>query len=230
MRLALSAVLAVLALVLAANVFLWWRSRGITVTTTEALDDRLYGLGPDEAVIVVPGARVFPDGRPALPLDDRLAAAARLYHDGVAAKVLVSGDNRSDHYDEPTVMRRELFRAGIPLADITVDYAGLSTWDTCARAREIFGVRTAIFVTQERYKRRSGALCDAAGLDVTVFAVPNPPPHPRDIWLKLVIREPLAAVKGAFEVVTRPDPHVGGGFEGLPGSERPANPDPLLGE
>jgi hypothetical protein len=45
-----------------------------------------------------------------------------------------------------------------------------------------------------------------------------------------VVREPLAAVKGFFEVLAKPDPTFGGAFEGLEGSETPAKSDPALGE
>ncbi len=228
-RVGLSLVVGVIGLIVVSNVALWMLARGQVVNDVDQLIDRLdRTAGP--AVVIVPGARVFPDGRPSRPLRDRLDSAAELHALGVVDHVLVSGDNRVNHYDEPTVMRREIHRAGVPLTDITVDYAGFSTWDTCARASEIFGVTQAVFVTQERYARRAGSLCQAADLDVTVLTVPNPPPFPRRVWVGAVLREPVAAVKGFYEVVVQPEPVFLGRFEGLPGSVNPANPDPELGE
>ena len=45
---------------------------------------------------------------------DRIAAAAELYRQGIAKVLLVSGDNSTHAYDEPTVMRDYLISAGIP--------------------------------------------------------------------------------------------------------------------
>ena len=209
-------------------------SRSSIVSDREGLTERLQGVDPADVVVLLPGARVHPSGAPSIPLDDRLTAGSAVYLDGLADHVLVSGDNRFGHYDEPTVMRRHVHWAGVPLADISVDYAGFDTWDTCARANRIFGAdsasKTVVFVTQDRYGKRAASLCAAAGLDVIVLTVPNPPPFPRGIWVKAMVRERLAAVKALFEVVAKPSPTFLGGFEGLAGSEEPANPDPQLGE
>ena len=230
-RFVTAAGLAVAGALIVSNLALWWLARGHVVNSIDELAEGLDPVGDGEpTVVIVPGARVFPDGRPSWPLNDRLNGAAQLHRSGLIDHVLVSGDNRRSHYDESTVMRREMYRSGVELADISVDYAGFDTWDTCARARQIFGVQRAVFVTQQRYASRAASLCRAAGLDATVLAVPNPPPKPRRIWIGAVLREPVAAVKGLFEVVVKPAPTFGGPFEGLSGSENPANPDPALGE
>jgi vancomycin permeability regulator SanA len=230
----LAAVLAAGVLVVASNLVLWTISRGLLVSGPEELADRLAGTEPSDVVVLIPGARVHPTGEPSRPLIARLEAGAAVYADGLAGHVLVSGDNRFGHYDEPTVMRRHVHWLGVPLDDISVDYAGFDTWDTCLRAYRIFGAgqgsTMVVFVTQERYGKRAASLCRAAGLDVTVMTVPNPPSRPRGIWLKAIVRERLAAVKGVFEVMFTPSPTFLGPFEGLRGSENPANPDPSLGE
>ena len=223
-----------LAIIGVSNVALWWTSRGLVIDgDPHDLDELALALAEDDrvsVVVIVPGARVFSDGRPSRPLADRLHAGAAVFDRGLAGHVLVSGDNRVRHYDEPTIMRREAHLRGVPLSDISVDYAGFDTWDTCIRAREVFGADRVVFVTQQRYANRSASLCRAAGLDVVVLAIPNPPRYPRGVWLRAVAREPVAAVKGLFEVLTKPDPTFGGAFEGLEGSETPANADPALGE
>ncbi len=233
-RLAVVAGFGVVLLVVAANLVMWLLSRGHVVSDADQLTERLLDVDPDSVVVVIPGARVHPDGRLSRPMADRVEGGTTLYLDGMAGHVLVSGDNREGHYDEPTVIRRHVHLGGVPLADISVDYAGFDTWDTCVRANEIFGAgpesAVVVFVTQSRYKNRAAALCRAAGLDAVVMTVDNPPPRPRGIWIRAVIRERLAAVKGLYEVMVKPDPMFLGRFEGLQGSETPANPDPVLGE
>jgi hypothetical protein len=44
---------------------------------------------------------------------------------------------------------------GVPAQRIAVDYAGFDTYDSCARARRVFGVRQAIVVTQTYHLARA---------------------------------------------------------------------------
>ena len=142
----------------------------------------------------------------------------------------VGRSNSIETYDEPTIIRRSAHQQSVPLADITLDYAGFSTWQTCVRAKEIFGVERAVFVTQARYANRAAALCEAAGIDVDVLSLGNQRGVSLTLGWRLTAREPIAAVKGLYEMVVQPEPKFLGEFVGLVGSEIPANPDPVLGE
>lgn len=119
---------------------------------------------PDEPVALVFGAKVYGD-QPSSFLAARLDLAAGLYTHGRVRVILVSGDNGSHSYDEPDVMRTYLVMHGVPAGKVVVDYAGFDTWDTCARARRIFGVSRAIVVTQTFHVLRAVALCRANGID-----------------------------------------------------------------
>ncbi|MHA6621491.1 SanA/YdcF family protein [Pseudonocardia sp. DLS-67] len=111
-------------------------------------------------VALVLGAGLRADGRPTLLLARRLDLAADLYHRGTVDAVLVSGAD-----DEPAAMRAHLLAAGVPDAKIVCDVAGVRTWDSCVRAREVYGVRSAIVVTQEFHLPRAVVLCAAAGIE-----------------------------------------------------------------
>ena len=108
-------------------------------------------------VAIVLGAQVLPSGTPSPYLRGRLDVAADLYRSGKAKVILVSGDNREAHYNEPKVMKKYLVSKGIPEAKIVEDLAGLDTYDTCVRARRIFGVNQAIMVTQDYHEIRTVA-------------------------------------------------------------------------
>lgn len=118
---------------------------------------------PDTPVALVFGARVDGD-RPTAFLASRLDQAARLLAAGKVRTILVSGNNDGHGYDEPDVMRAYLLAHGVPAARITVDEAGFTTWDTCVRARQVFGVHTATLVTQTFHIDRAVTLCRAAGV------------------------------------------------------------------
>lgn len=118
---------------------------------------------PDVPVAVVFGAVVDGD-RPSAFLASRLDAALVLYRAHTVDTILVSGNDDQHGYDEPDVMRRYLLARHVPATDIVTDRAGYDTWDTCVRARQVFGVRRAILVTQTFHVWRAVALCRANGV------------------------------------------------------------------
>ncbi|MFB6814721.1 vancomycin high temperature exclusion protein [Streptomyces sp. NPDC056347] len=158
---------------------------------------------PARQVAVVFGAGLW-EGRPTPYLANRLNAAARLYRDGKVRVVLVTGDNGREEYDEPDAMRTYLREHGVPDRHIVSDFAGFDTWDSCVRAKKIFGVDRAVLVSQGFHIRRAVALCRTAGIDaygVGVDAVHDA------TWYYGGTREVFAAGKAALDAVFRPDPH-----------------------
>lgn len=157
---------------------------------------------PRERVAVVFGAGLW-DGEPSPYLARRLDTAARLYADGRVEVVLVTGDNSREEYDEPDAMRGYLVRHGVPDRRIVSDYAGFDTWDSCVRARKVFGVDRAVLISQGFHIRRAVALCRAAG--VRSYGVGVPDRHDRT-WYYGAVREVLAAPKAALDALFHPAP------------------------
>lgn len=172
---------------------------------------------PAADVVIVPGALVFPGGTPSLMLQGRIDAGVELYTMGAVDHVLMSGDNSEVRYNEPVVMRNRAVDLGVPAADVSLDYAGLDTWDTCIRAREQFGVTSAVIVTQHLYADRTAALCEAAGIDIAVLSL-DPPQLQTSTRVRGVLRETLAKVKAWGDVLRQPDAQFGGPYLGLVGS------------
>lgn len=157
---------------------------------------------PRTEVAVVFGAGLW-DGEPSPYLAHRLDAAAKLYDEGRVKVVLVTGDNSRKDYDEPDAMRAYLIRHGVPDARIVSDYAGFDTWDSCVRAKKIFGVDEAVLISQGFHIRRAVALCEAAG--VRSYGVGVDAKHDAT-WYYGGAREILAAGKAALDAVFEPDP------------------------
>ncbi|MFC5955852.1 vancomycin high temperature exclusion protein [Streptomyces pratens] len=181
-----------------------------------AADGRLHTTAdvPRTEVAVVFGAGLW-DGEPSPYLAHRLDAAAELYRAGRIEVVLVTGDNSREEYDEPDAMRAYLTRHGVPAARIVSDYAGFDTWDSCVRAKKIFGVDRAVLISQGFHIRRAVTLCRAAG--VSSYGVGVDDRHDLT-WYYGGTREILAAGKAALDAVFRPDPHFLGPRE--PGVRR----------
>jgi SanA protein len=115
-------------------------------------------------VAIVFGAGLRRDGSPTAVLRDRVETAARLYFMGKVEKLLMSGDNSFVEYNEPEAMRQHALSLGVPDEAIVLDYAGRRTYDTCFRARDIFGVESAILVTQDFHLPRALFTCNALGV------------------------------------------------------------------
>ena len=139
---------------------------------------------------------LFRSGTPTAILRDRVETGAALYLDGKVEKLLMSGDNRFEYYSEPEAMRQYAISLGVPDQAIVLDYAGRRTYDTCYRAKDIFGIKSALLVTQKFHLPRALFLCNALGIDAKGVEAKN-----RQYWkismLIWNVREQLATV-GAF--------------------------------
>lgn len=164
---------------------------------------------PETPVAIIFGAGLRRDGSPTAVLRDRVNKGVELYLSGKVDKLLMSGDNRSEFYDEPTAMQDYAVALGVPAEDIVLDYAGLRTYDTCYRAHAIFGIRKATLVTQGFHLPRALYTCNALGISAVGVTADryNYRPGSMTIWN---IRETLATVIALFDVhVTRPVPVLG---------------------
>ena len=123
---------------------------------------KLEGNNPD--CIIVLGASVYSNGDPSPMLEDRLDVAIKLYKQGVAPKILLSGDNGKTEYNELKSMAKYVKKKGVPNEDIFCDYAGFSTYDTAYRAKKVFDVNRAVVVTQSYHLYRALYGCKNAGI------------------------------------------------------------------
>lgn len=127
---------------------------------------RIYAAAdvPPRRAAVVFGAGLLRDGSATPILRDRVATAVELYFSGKVVKILMSGDNRFLDYNEPGAMRAYALSLGVPEDAIVLDYAGRRTYDTCYRAKAIFGLSEAILVTQKFHLPRALYTCNMLGL------------------------------------------------------------------
>jgi SanA protein len=111
-------------------------------------------------------------------------------------------------YNEPGAMRAYAVHLGVPADAIVLDYAGRRTYDTCYRARAIFGVERAVLVTQRFHVARALYVCDALDVDAVALVADR-----RDYTVRRVIwetREYLALAQAWWDVnVRHPVPVLG---------------------
>lgn len=160
-------------------------------------------------VALVLGAGLNRDGSAGVVLQDRVETAAELYFAGKVEKLLMSGDNSSVYYDEPGAMLDHALSLGVPEGDIVLDYAGRRTYDSCYRAKAIFGVDNLIVVTQAFHLPRALFLCNAFEIEST--GVPADDANYRlSSYTTWWVREILATMKAYWDVlILHPMPILG---------------------
>lgn len=139
-----------------------------------------------------------------LYFDYRIDAAAALFKAGKIDYILVSGDNHSSDYDEPSCMRDSLMARGIPQDKIILDYAGFRTLDSVVRAKEIFGQESITIISQQFHNERALYLAKFYGIDAIGYDAKDV--IFRKNKLKIMCREFLARVKMFIDLYTGKQP------------------------
>lgn len=130
---------------------------------------RQYVVEPSDRqtdIGIVLGSGITRDGRPYKELQARLDSAADAMRQGTVKRLVLSGDNRFETYDEPSAMKRYLVeKQGIEAEKLQPDYAGRSTYESCERAAKIFEIKQAIIFSAGSHLPRAIYLCRHFGIE-----------------------------------------------------------------
>lgn len=157
----------------------------------------------DPQCILVLGCAVWPGNEPSPMLKDRLDTAIALYKQGVAPKLLLSGDNSVVEYSEPECMLQYTLAQGVPAEDIFLDYAGFSTYESAYRSHAVFMADRLIVVTQKYHLFRALKACKALGIEAKGVAS-NQRKYAGRYYREA--REVLARVKDLFKGMMKAKP------------------------
>lgn len=197
---------AIAVLVVAAGPFTWTRVRAGGHLYSEAA--AATGAAPTADVVIVLGAKVAPGGtRPYNFLQGRLDTAAALLAAGRVKVILVTGDGAGRSGNETAVMGAYLESIGVDPGRVVADPYGLDTYDSCVRARQVYGIARALVVTQSHHLARAVTLCRQAGVDVDGVVARCPDCR----WGTIAqnwVRDYFAATKAAWDAVVDRPPAV----------------------
>jgi len=158
---------------------------------------------PKADYIIVPGAAIH-DGVLSAHLQDRMVSAIKLYKEGKADTILLSGGYSQESKDyEAEIMRTYAIGKGVAKEDIFVDNAGVNTYSTLSRAKEYFGEKKALICTQDQFAARTLYLADALGLPCVLVGSDIQDYAPNFID---DVHEYLAATKAFLDVLLKPGP------------------------
>lgn len=172
---------------------------GINVSIVSLGSDNIIGI--DEAkdknvdCILVLGASVYSNLTPSPMLEDRLLKSIELYNAGVSNRLLMSGDHRSDDYNEVQTMKNYAIFNNIKSSDIFMDHYGINTYESLYRAKHIFKVKKLVIVTQEYHLYRALYIAQKLGLEA--YGIPTDVIVYKD-QNKRDIREFFARIKAFF--------------------------------
>ena len=190
----------VLLLFIFINLYVKSSTEDLIISKDEALN-----INPD--CIIVLGAGGRSDGSPSPMLQDRLNTGIELYENGVSDRLLMSGDHTKKGYDEVNIMKSYAIGKGIPSENVFMDHAGISTYDSIYRAKEIFQAEKILIVTQEYHLYRALHIAEKLGLeaygvsaDVRVYAGQE----------LRELREKVARAKDFFKAAIKPSSKIGG--------------------
>lgn len=156
----------------------------------------------DYDCIIVLGAGIWGD-KPSPMLQDRLDEAIKLYNEGLAPKIIMTGDHGQKGYDEVNIMKEYAINKGIPSEDIFMDHAGFSTYESIYRSKEIFKVKKAIIVTQEYHLHRALHIANVLRVDAVGVGA-DPRKYSGQLYRDL--REILARNKDFFQAIFKVKP------------------------
>jgi SanA protein len=180
------------------NQWIEWRYTRDIKTVTDVRKER---------VAIVFGAAVYGNGRLSAMLQDRVRTGVDLYQAGKVDKLLMTGDNSSEFYNEPTAMADYANSLGVPYEDIQPDFAGRRTYDSCYRAGAIFELDSAILVTQAFHLPRALFTCQSLGMDVVGVNADRRIYSERSLrWSET--RESVAVIAALRDVILRQPPPV----------------------
>lgn len=188
-------IIVIILLILGINIFVVFSTKNNIITEESAKDLK------DIDCILILGAGVWGD-KPSPMLEDRLVQGVSLYNNGVAPKIIVSGDHGTEEYDEVNIMKQFAIDKGVPSEDIFMDHAGFSSYDSIYRAKEIFGAKKILIVTQKYHLYR--ALYIADKLEIEAYGVGSDPRKYSGQALR-EIREIFARDKDFVKCIFKPE-------------------------
>lgn len=171
-------------------------AEGQTYSTIETVPKNRVGL-------VLGTSKRRSNGQPNPYYTYRIEATIALFKAGKIDFVLVSGDNGTIYYNEPTTIKKDLVQGGIPENKIFLDYAGFRTLDSMVRAKEVFGLDQVTVISQKFHNERAIYLAEKKGLHAIGF---NATDVSGQSGLKVKLREYFARVKVFIDLVFNTQP------------------------
>ncbi|MFT6715887.1 MAG: SanA protein [Saprospiraceae bacterium] len=171
--------------------------------TADDLYDKKKNIPSNDVGLLLGTGKYLKSGSVNLYYQYRITAAVRLYKAGKIKFILVSGDNGTEDYDEPSDILNDLVASGIPENKIFLDYAGFRTLDSVVRSKKIFGQTSITIISQKFHNERAVMIAKFKGISAVGY---NAKDVSHRYGFKTQIREYFARVKMFIDIITFKSP------------------------
>jgi SanA protein len=202
-RLILFGLLALGAAALAGALLAWLAERRLAELAEPWSFADLAKVPSTETALVLGTAPIGPEGGPNRYFVYRLDAAAALWKAGKVKYLIASGSDQ-----EPTAMRVGLLERGVPADAIYRDPMGYRTWDSVLRARDVYGQKRLVIVSQGFHLDRALFIARSEGVEAWGFAARDVD-QPYSVFTEL--RRYPSALRAYYDVWTDAKVASGGG-------------------
>jgi SanA protein len=172
--------------------FVFWANHTVNKISEPYLTSTPDNLENFKAALLLGTSKTLKNGTANLYFKYRIETCVKLFKSGKVQYIIVSGDNSKTNYNEPEDMKQALLKNGIPDSCIYLDFAGLRTFDSVIRAKEIFGQQRFVVVSQKFHNQR--AICIGRRYGIAVYGL-NAPDVAAFNGFKTKLREYFARVK-----------------------------------
>ena len=183
-------------LIFICNMVIESTTKGKTFSSIENIPKNRVGL-------VLGTSKKIIGGQPNPYYTNRINATVELFEAKKIDFVLVSGDNASIYYNEPSTIKKDLIAKGIPVDKIFLDYAGFRTLDSMVRANVVFGLDSVTVISQKFHNERAIFLAQKKGLTAIGY---NADDIKGQQGFKVRFREYFARVKVFIDLVLNTEP------------------------
>lgn len=183
--------------VIAAIVFAIFANTLIIMKTNHLIYNTLAEVPEKEIALVLGTSKRNVNGESNSFFDNRMEAAAALYKNGKVKGLLLSGDHSTRYYNEPSDMKKALILKGVPESAISIDTAGVRTYESVYRCREVFNHNDIVIITQEFHAFRALYISQYYKMDAIAFSAQEVPVY---LSTKVTIREFFARPKALIDL------------------------------
>lgn len=196
-----------LLLLVAGILFIAWANYSIRKNSGPFLSYTTADLPQMKTGLLLGTSKSLNNGFPNAYFYNRIYAAVELYKTGKIQYIIVSGDNSRKDYNEPEDMQLALMEHGVPQDRIFLDFAGFRTLDSVVRAKDIFGQKKLIIISQKFHNERAVFLARQNGMETFGF---NAEDVNKYAGFKTNMREYLAKAKAYWDLIFGVEPKFGG--------------------
>lgn len=196
-----------LLLIVAGIIFIAFANYSIKKQSAAFVSYTIADVPATKTALLLGTSKTLSNGMPNAYFYNRIQATVDLYKSGKIQYVIVSGDNSRKDYNEPEDMQLTLMKYGIPQDKIFMDFAGFRTLDSVVRAKEIFGQKKLVIISQKFHNERAVFLARKNGMEAYGY---NAPDVNKYAGLKTNIREYIAKAKAYWDLLFGVEPKFGG--------------------